>query len=305
MEKATTNNKNFKLYAADTQQKFKKAIQKEAKNRNDKDIQEFSETDKQIITNIFAKKIGSGELERLPKKSKGVGELNIEYDEAQLSDDKEIRALQFMQIIDEAIASGSEIRVKDKKLQQMGHLAHQAMEIDEQIQSKFFEISEIFLVFDEKNDEVEKYLKDFRKNIEIQKIEFGDSVSRYKKAVEPFQIKTKKELDSYRKYILTCKELKGDVDKLQSKLSKIYNNLNVMAADINNSQDNYSVDKLDKIENVLSSSKALVISVKETVNYAKDVIEDIESTYKFYKKDFNETNERYNGYVSSMSCSQM
>lgn len=304
MEKATTNNKNFKLYAADTQQKFKKAIQKDAKNRN-KDILEFSETDKQIITNIFAKKIDSGELERLPKKSKGVGELNIEYDEAQLSDDKEIRALQFMQIIDEAIASGSEIRVKDKKLQQMGHLAHQAMEIDEQIQSKFFEISEIFLVFDEKNDEVEKYLKDFRKNIEIQKIEFGDSVSRYKKAVEPFQIKTKKELDSYRKYILTCKELKGDVDKLQSKLSKIYNNLNVMAADINNSQDNYSVDKLDKIENVLSSSKALVISVKETVNYAKDVIEDIESTYKFYKKDFNETNERYNGYVSSMSCSQM
>lgn len=302
MEKATTNNKNFKLYAADTQQKFKKAIQKDAKNRNDKDIQEFSETDKQIITNIFAKKIDSGELERLPKKSKGVGELNIEYDEAQLSDDKEIRALQFMQIIDEAIASGSEIRVKDKKLQQMGHLAHQAIEIKEQIQSKFFEISEIFLILDEKNDEVEKYLKDFRKNIEIQKIEFGDSVSQYKKAVEPFQIKTKKELDSYRKYILTCKELKGDVDKLQSKLSKIYSNLNVMAADINNSQDNSSVDKL---ENAFSNSKAFVISVKETVNYAKDVIEDIESTYKYYKKDFNETNERYNGYVSSMSCSQM
>lgn len=301
MEKATTNNKNFKLYAADTQQKFKKAIQKDAKNRN-KDIQEFSETDKEIITNIFARKIGSGELERLPKKGKGVGELNIEYNEAQLSDDKKIRALQFMKIIDEAIASDSEIRVKDKKLQQMGHLAHQAIEIKEQIQSKFFEISEIFLVLDEKNDEVEKYLKDFRKNIEIQKIEFGDSVSQYKKAVEPFQIKTKKELDSYRKYILTCKELKGDVDKLQSKLSKIYSNLNVMVADINNSQDNSSVDKL---ENAFSNSKAFVISVKETVNYAKDVIEDIESTYKYYKKDFNETNERYNGYVSSMSCSQM
>ena len=301
MEKATTNNKNFKLYAADTQQKFKKAIQKDAKNRN-KDIQEFSETDKEIITNIFARKIGSGELERLPKKSKGVGELNIEYDEAQLSDDKKIRALQFMQIIDEAIASGSEIRVKDKKLQQMGHLAHQAIEIEEQIQSKFFEISEIFLVLDEKNDEVEKYLKDFRKNIEIQKIEFGDSVSQYKKAVEPFQIKTKKELDSYRKYILTCKELKGDVDKLQSKLSKIYSNLNVMAADINNSQDNSSVDKL---ENAFSNSKAFVISVKEAVNYTKDAIENVESLYKYYKKDFNETNERYNGYVSSMSCSQM
>lgn len=301
MEKATTNNKNFKLYAADTQQKFKKAIQKDAKNRN-KDIQEFSETDKEIITNIFARKIGSGELERLPKKSKGVGELNIEYNEAQLSDDKKIRALQFMKIIDEAIASDSEIRVKDKKLQQMGHLAHQAIEIKKQIQSKFFEISEIFLILDEKNDEVEKYLKDFRKNIEIQKIEFGDSVSQYKKAVEPFQIKTKKELDSYRKYILTCKELKGDVDKLQSKLSKIYSNLNVMAADINNSQDNSSVDKL---ENAFSNSKAFVISVKEAVNYTKDAIENVESIYKYYKKDFNETNERYNGYVSSMSCSQM
>ena len=75
-----------------------------------------------------------------------------------------------------------------------------------------------------------------------------------------------------------------------------------MAADINNSQDNSSVDKL---ENAFSNSKAFVISVKEAVNYTKDAIENVESIYKYYKKDFNETNERYNGYVSSMSCSQM
>ena len=300
----TRTNKDFTVFTANTHQKYKKAMKEDAKKVDDGMEQEFSTMDQEIIANIFARKIKSGELDKLPNKSKGIGELNIEYNEDDLSDDKEIRALQFKQIIDNAIANSSKICVKDKKLQQIGQISNQIAEIDAKIQKKFFEISELFYAYDEKNDEIENYLTDFRKNIDIQKIEFGDSVSVYQKAVEPFQTKAKKELDGYRKYIASCKELKSDVEKLQSKLLKTSNNLHTTVNEAINSKD-YSDDMVSKINNLLVNSTELVISIKATTDSVKDVIEDIESTYKFYKKDFNETNERYNGYVSSMSCSQM